>query len=45
MNETIHKVNEEVLVADVVALERIYFRVAELLLAPSGAPDSSLPQR
>lgn len=32
VNETIHKVNEEVLVADIVALERIYFRIAELLL-------------
>ena len=32
VNATIHKVNEEVLVADIVALERIYFRIAELLL-------------
>lgn len=32
VNATIHKVNEEVLVADIAALERIYFRIAELLL-------------
>ena len=32
VNSTIHKVNEEVLVADILALERIYFRIAELLL-------------
>ena len=32
INATIHKVNEEILVADIVALERIYFRIAELLL-------------
>lgn len=32
LNATIHKVNEEVLVADIGALERIYFRIAELLL-------------
>jgi succinyl-diaminopimelate desuccinylase len=33
INATIHKVNETVLVADLEALERIYFRIAELLLA------------
>ena len=32
INKTIHKVNEEVLVDDIYALERIYFRIAELLL-------------
>jgi succinyl-diaminopimelate desuccinylase len=32
INKTIHKVNEEVLVDDLVRLERIYFRIAELLL-------------
>ena len=32
INATIHKVNEEVRVDDLVALERIYFRIAELLL-------------
>jgi succinyl-diaminopimelate desuccinylase len=32
INETIHKVNEEVLVADLERLERIYFRIAERLL-------------
>ena len=32
VNKTIHKVNEEVLVEDLLHLERIYFRVAELLL-------------
>ena len=45
VNETIHKVNEEVIVADIVALERIYFRVAELLLVPTAARESSWPQR
>jgi succinyl-diaminopimelate desuccinylase len=34
VNATIHKVNEEVLVADLEKLERIYFRTAELLLLP-----------
>jgi succinyl-diaminopimelate desuccinylase len=32
INRTIHKVNEEVLVEDLLRLERIYFRIAELLL-------------
>jgi succinyl-diaminopimelate desuccinylase len=32
INATIHKVNEEVLVADLEKLERIYYRIAELLL-------------
>jgi succinyl-diaminopimelate desuccinylase len=32
INRTIHKVNEEVLVEDLLRLEKIYFRVAELLL-------------
>jgi succinyl-diaminopimelate desuccinylase len=32
VNKTIHKVNEEILVADIARLERIYFRIAELLL-------------
>jgi succinyl-diaminopimelate desuccinylase len=32
INATIHKVNESVSVADLEALERIYFRIAELLL-------------
>jgi succinyl-diaminopimelate desuccinylase len=32
INKTIHKVNEEVLVNDLVRLERMYFRIAELLL-------------
>lgn len=32
INRTIHKVNEEVLVDDLLRLERIYFRIAELLL-------------
>ena len=32
INETIHKVNELVSIADLEALERIYFRIAELLL-------------
>ena len=33
LNATIHKVNEEVLVTDLDRLERIYYRIAELLLA------------
>lgn len=33
INETIHKVNERVSVADLERLEHIYFRIAELLLA------------
>jgi succinyl-diaminopimelate desuccinylase len=37
LNETIHKVNEVVSVADLARLERIYFRVAELLLVPNAA--------
>jgi succinyl-diaminopimelate desuccinylase len=32
INKTIHKVNEEVLVDDLLALERIYFSIAERLL-------------
>jgi len=32
LNKTIHKVNEEVSVADLIALERIYFSIAERLL-------------
>jgi succinyl-diaminopimelate desuccinylase len=32
INATIHQVNERVLVADLERLERIYFRIAELLL-------------
>jgi succinyl-diaminopimelate desuccinylase len=32
LNETIHKVNEVVSIADLERLERIYFRIAELLL-------------
>jgi succinyl-diaminopimelate desuccinylase len=32
INRTIHKVNEEVLIDDLLRLEKIYFRVAELLL-------------
>lgn len=32
INETIHKVNEVVSIADLERLERIYFRIAELLL-------------
>jgi succinyl-diaminopimelate desuccinylase len=32
VNATIHKVNEEVSTEDLLALERIYFRIAELLL-------------
>jgi succinyl-diaminopimelate desuccinylase len=32
LNKTIHKVNEEVAVADLLALERIYFAIAERLL-------------
>ena len=32
INATIHKVNEEVSINDLLALERIYFRIAELLL-------------
>lgn len=34
-NRTIHKVNEEVLVDDLPVLQRTYYRIAELLLAPS----------
>jgi succinyl-diaminopimelate desuccinylase len=32
INKTIHKINEEVLVDDLIRLEKIYFRIAELLL-------------
>src|SRR5690606_17964612 len=32
INETIHKVNERVAIDDLERLERIYFRIAELLL-------------
>jgi succinyl-diaminopimelate desuccinylase len=35
INKTIHQVNERVLVHDLERLERIYFRIAELLLAPT----------
>jgi succinyl-diaminopimelate desuccinylase len=35
INESIHKVNERVAVDDLERLERIYFRIAELLLLPS----------
>jgi succinyl-diaminopimelate desuccinylase len=35
INKTIHQVNETVSVADLERLERIYFRIAELLLSPS----------
>ena len=35
LNETIHKVNEVVSIEDLDRLERIYFRLAELLLVPS----------
>jgi len=34
LNATIHKVNEEVAVDDLVRLERMYFRIAERLLLP-----------
>jgi succinyl-diaminopimelate desuccinylase len=34
VNATIHQVDERVLVADLERLERIYFRIAELLLLP-----------
>ena len=34
INQTIHQVNERVRVADLERLERIYFRIAELLLLP-----------
>ena len=34
INATIHKVNEEVAIDDLLCLEKIYFRIAELLLAP-----------
>lgn len=39
VNRTIHKVNEEVLVDDLDVLQRIYYRMAEILLAgdPGGA--------
>ena len=36
INKTIHQVNERVLVADLERLERIYFRIAELLLVEVG---------
>jgi succinyl-diaminopimelate desuccinylase len=32
INQTIHKVNEEILIEDIFKLERIYFRIAERLL-------------
>ncbi len=35
INETIHKVDELVSVADLERLERMYFRIAELLLVQS----------
>jgi succinyl-diaminopimelate desuccinylase len=34
INESIHKVNESVRVADIDRLQRIYHRTLELLLAP-----------
>jgi succinyl-diaminopimelate desuccinylase len=34
INETIHKINEVVSIADLECLEHIYFRIAELLLLP-----------
>jgi succinyl-diaminopimelate desuccinylase len=34
INKTIHQVNERVLAADLETLERIYFRIAELVLLP-----------
>jgi succinyl-diaminopimelate desuccinylase len=34
INKTIHQVNEQVSIADLDRLERIYFRIAELLLMP-----------
>jgi len=34
INETIHKVNEVVSIEDLDRLEKIYFRIAELLLVP-----------
>jgi succinyl-diaminopimelate desuccinylase len=36
LNETIHKVNETLNVADLPRLERIYYRIAELLLVERG---------
>jgi succinyl-diaminopimelate desuccinylase len=36
INATIHKVNECVRVADIDGLQRLYMRILELLLAPSG---------
>ena len=36
VNATIHQVDEEVLAADLPRLERIYFRIAELLLCAGG---------
>jgi succinyl-diaminopimelate desuccinylase len=32
INKTIHKINEEIAIADIDRLERIYYRIAELLL-------------
>jgi succinyl-diaminopimelate desuccinylase len=32
INKTIHKIDEEVLIDDLIRLEKIYFRIAELLL-------------
>jgi succinyl-diaminopimelate desuccinylase len=42
LNATIHKVNEQVAAADLDALERIYFRIAELLLLDPARSSSSL---
>jgi succinyl-diaminopimelate desuccinylase len=36
INKTIHQVNERVVVADLERLERIYFRIAEILLVGGG---------
>jgi len=33
LNETIHKIDERISIADIPRLERIYFRIAEILLA------------
>ena len=45
INRTIHKVNEEVLVADLPILQRIYYRTAELLLMEPGSDRLHLNQR
>ncbi len=35
LNRTIHKINEEIAVADIDRMEKIFFRIAQLLLRPS----------